>query len=239
LACGEEILARFLDDGKKVLARHYQLDVLDPVVWTEEPDNRHSRRFSIIDGQLYSNNIAVEERQSFNDSDPLGLRPSIFSNNEHIQRVAQGDYEFFKEQSQLFVSSKSFNSKVFLRTVHLDTSYADLLVGAQKLRFTLDQKAEALKKLVHDNFDGFVSAKNTIDTVYNEMKAKSLNEKEDFGIRSLDVALTDAAVKAEQVFGPVLANRTKAEKIRSTLSVLEKFKFFFSLPSSLTDSLKH
>ena len=79
---------------------------------------------------------------------------------------------------------------MFLRTVHLDTSYADLLVGAQTLRFTLDQKAEALKKLVHDNFDGFVSAKNTIDTVYNEMKAKSLNEKEDFGIRPLDVALT-------------------------------------------------
>jgi len=51
--------------------------------------------------------------------------------------------------------------------------------------------------------------------------------------------LIEAANKAEQVFGPVLANRTKAEKIRSTLSVLEKFKFFFSLPSTLMDSLKH
>jgi len=48
----------------------------------------------------------------------------------------------------------------------------------------------------------------------------------------------DASDKAEQLFGPVLTNRSKAEKIRSTLSVLEKYKYFFNLRSTIMDSIK-
>lgn len=62
--------------------------------------------------------------------------------------------------------------------------------GAQTLRSTLDQKSEALRNLVQDNFDRFVSAKTTIDTVYGEMKAQSLNEKNEYGIKGLDQALS-------------------------------------------------
>ncbi|CAG8528764.1 23855_t:CDS:10 [Cetraspora pellucida] len=125
-----------------------------------------------------------------------------------------------------------------LKKIHKDTSYNDLLAGAERLRYTLDQKSEALRNLVQDNFDRFVSAKNTIDTVYGEMKTQSLNVDNDYGVRGLDNALFEAINRAEQVFGPVLINRNKAEKIRSTLSVLEKYKFFFNLPSSLMESIK-
>ena len=88
------------------------------------------------------------------------------------------------------MGTKAFDPKLFLRKVHQNTSYNDLLVGADRLRYTLDQKSEALKNLVQNNFDRFVSAKNTIDTVYNEMKSKSLNKENDYGVRSLDIVLT-------------------------------------------------
>ncbi|KAG8807479.1 hypothetical protein FRC17_004444 [Serendipita sp. 399] len=48
---------------------------------------------------------------------------------------------------------------------------------------------------------------------------------------------TDAASKADTVFLPVLENAEKASKLRSTLGVFERSKFFFNLPGSLLESI--
>lgn len=47
-----------------------------------------------------------------------------------------------------------------------------------------------------------------------------------------------ATTKADQVFLPVLENAEKAAKLRSTLSVFERSKFFFNLPGSLMESIE-
>ncbi|CAH1765291.1 8210_t:CDS:10, partial [Entrophospora sp. SA101] len=204
----------------------YGLDVLEPTAWVEENDNRRSVRYSFVEGSTSpivngsGGGNVTDDRWSFEDIDPLSIKKSVLGQSSPD--------ESFKEKSQLLVGTKSFNPKYFLHQVHYDTSYNDLCEGAKILRYTLDQKSEALRSLVQDNFDRFVSAKNTIDTVYNEMKANSLNPEKDY----------EASNKAEQVFGPVLANRNKAEKIRSTLSVLEKYKYFFTLPSSLMELIR-
>ena len=49
---------------------------------------------------------------------------------------------------------------------------------------------------------------------------------------------TEAAVKADQVFLPVLENASKAHKLRTTLGVFERSKFFFNLPVSLIESVE-
>ncbi len=46
----------------------------------------------------------------------------------------------------------------------------------------------------------------------------------------------EAAVKANQVFLPVLENASKAHKLRTTLGVFERSKFFFNLPSFIIES---
>lgn len=48
---------------------------------------------------------------------------------------------------------------------------------------------------------------------------------------------TGSAVKADQVFLPVLENSAKAQKLRTTLGVFERSKFFFNLPGSLMESI--
>jgi exocyst complex component 2 len=50
--------------------------------------------------------------------------------------------------------------------------------------------------------------------------------------------LADAAQKADQVFLPVLENASKAQKLRTTLTVFERSKFFFNLPSSLVECIQ-
>lgn len=46
-----------------------------------------------------------------------------------------------------------------------------------------------------------------------------------------------SAVKANQVFLPVLENASKAQKLRTTLSVFERSKFFFSLPGTIVECI--
>lgn len=94
-------------------------------------------------------------------------------------------YTCSSKGSSLITSNKSFNPRSFLLQVHKDSSYEDLVVGLQRLNVTIDQRSDALKSLVHSNFDRFVSAKNTIDHIHDEMREKNLNEQEEYGTKKL------------------------------------------------------
>lgn len=48
----------------------------------------------------------------------------------------------------------------------------------------------------------------------------------------------EAAQKANQVFLPVLENASRAQKLRTTLGVFERSKFFFNLPSFIIESIE-
>ena len=52
------------------------------------------------------------------------------------------------------------------------------------------------------------------------------------------LTISDATTKADAVFLPVLENAEKAAKLRSTLGVFERSKFFFNLPGSLLESIQ-
>ncbi|KAJ1932900.1 Exocyst complex component S5, partial [Linderina macrospora] len=122
-----------------------------------------------------------------------------------------------------------------MQVVHSDTSYADLVQGARLLRESMSQGSEALKILVHNNFDRFVDARNKIDLLYEEMKSRSLNETQEYGTRAFGQALQETTRKADEIYNPIIDRRARAEKIRSTLSVVERYKFYFNLPFSLIE----
>ena len=56
--------------------------------------------------------------------------------------------------------------------VHRDDSTEQLLQGLDTLSRSIDQKSASLKLLVESNFERFVKAKATIDSVYTEMKTR-------------------------------------------------------------------
>lgn len=89
----------------------------------------------------------------------------------------------------MMITNKKFQPRQFLLQVHKDTSYNDLVAGEDRLRKGVDQRVEALKSLVHQNFDRFISAKSTIDHVYDEMKSKQLNQLQEYGTIGIQTAL--------------------------------------------------
>lgn len=106
---------------------------------------------------------------------------------EHLSRKLTEKLLYL--ETTLMITNKMFQPLHFLLQVHKHTTYNDLVAGEDRLRKGVDQRAEALKSLVHQNFDRFISAKNTIDHVYEEMKSKQLNQQQEYGTIGIETAL--------------------------------------------------
>lgn len=62
------------------------------------------------------------------------------------------------------ISSKSFNPKTYLSTLHPNATHHDLTSGTAHLRKVLESRSEAVRVLVEDNFDHFVAVKASTES---------------------------------------------------------------------------
>ncbi|KAG0334869.1 hypothetical protein BG004_000236, partial [Podila humilis] len=229
-------MGTILQDIKEIdLLRHYHLDEISPDKWVDEEDLP-----SWVHDDDLSNNQSARSRDRRNNSqddetstlseqvDLLGLVRGNILKSKNVR----GDVNLISS------TQKSFNPQRYLYAVHADTPYDDLVHGVDNLKHSIDQRSSALKVLVQNNFDRFVSAKNVIDSVYDDMKEKTLNEAQDWGTHRLNTILRESYGKAHEVINPVLERREKIEKLRSTVGLLEPYRLFFNLPNTLQESIK-
>ncbi|KAF9115084.1 hypothetical protein BGX27_009007 [Mortierella sp. AM989] len=228
-------IARDIQDIE--LLRHYHLDKTNPDAWVDEEDlpswvhdddanTDHGGKLTPRErkGQYIDDDSTTISEQT----DLLGLVKGNILKSKNVR----GDTNLISS------TQKSFNPQRYLYAVHADTPYDDLCVGVDRLQASIAQRSSALKVLVQNNFDRFVSAKNVIDSVYDDMKEKTLNEAQDWGTNRLNSILRESYGKAHEVINPVLERREKVEKLRSTVGLLEPYRLFFNLPNTLQESIK-
>ncbi|KAL4245502.1 Exocyst complex component SEC5, partial [Abortiporus biennis] len=204
------------DIDDTTLLKTYKLSTSRPNKWEETEDE--------LDENLL---ISPTGTGATSSQDPLGLGAEV-----DVRRM---DME---TKTAVLLTSKAFNPKAFLSVIHPNATYQDLHAGVSHLRSALDSRSEAIRVLVEQNFDRFVAVKNATDALHADMREGLLAPQAEFGSVPLRDYLKSAAQKADVVFLPVLENSLKAQKLRTTLSVFERSRFFFNLPGSLVESLE-
>lgn len=137
--------------------------------------NRRSTRYSALAG-INSRNLrtgsiragASGDNVSVKDEpDPLGSSDSVMYILKQKRIPVDEDPRL---RNRFLLSSTSFSPALFLAQAHQNASTDSLLEGLEFLSRSIDQKSASLKVLVEANFERFVRAKATIDSVYTEMR---------------------------------------------------------------------
>ncbi|KAJ5578252.1 uncharacterized protein N7459_007216 [Penicillium hispanicum] len=110
------------------------------------------------------------------EPDPLGTGDSVLRILK--QRGLHLEDEGGK-RSRYLLSSTSFSPALFLSQAHHSDSIRSLMDGLDHLSQSIDQKSASLKVLVEANFERFVRAKATIDSVYTEMRDQGVEKEKE------------------------------------------------------------
>ena len=72
--------------------------------------------------------------------------------------------------------------------------------------------------------------------VYVDLKQKVL-EQPGYGTAKFDALLHATLKEAKQIFEPMMERRKNVDRIRDTMAILRRFRFYFNLPSTLHESI--
>ncbi|EMR09930.1 hypothetical protein PNEG_01689 [Pneumocystis murina B123] len=215
--------------------KYYSLTTPYPSKWTDPSEYQFNNEEKFDSKEFQESRIFEEEFIAQDEPDPLGMGDSVISLAKQNGITVPDDIRL---RAKYLISSKRFNPTVFLRDIHSNNWYPELLSGLRWLTQSIEKRSDALKMLVENNFSRFVKAKTTIDYVCQDMKHDMLNQEFDYGISELKSNINDVITKATQTFDPITENRAKAYRLISTLSILEKYKYHFNVPSLLLDCIE-
>jgi exocyst complex component 2 len=169
------------------VANHYNLPSPYPEVWPAELDGEGSENetFAEKTAKRSSRYAALDRggsRKSFtagtyrlggdkvslkDEPDPLGAADSVVRILKQRGVPVDDDQ---RVRNRFLLSSTAFSPALYLSKAHSSASTQNLLDGLDYLSRSIDQKSASLKVLVEANFERFVRAKATIDSVYTEMR---------------------------------------------------------------------
>ncbi|KDR72646.1 hypothetical protein GALMADRAFT_73791 [Galerina marginata CBS 339.88] len=206
------------------LLKAYKISTLHPTRW-EEVDHDFDESIASATS-MASGGVGVGQEREREKEDPLGLGPA--------KSVKDLDME---NKSSLVLTSKTFSPALYLAFAHPNATYPDLARGIAHLQTAIEAREEALRGLVEEGFDKFVSVKSAVDGLYVDMRQAILAPETEHATKPLRDHLKYGAQKANQIFLPVLETASKAQKLRTTLSIFERSRFFFNLPSFIMESI--
>eukprot|EP00271_Cylindrocystis_brebissonii_P003649 TRINITY_DN14843_c0_g1_i1.p1 TRINITY_DN14843_c0_g1~~TRINITY_DN14843_c0_g1_i1.p1 ORF type:complete len:1290 (-),score=377.99 TRINITY_DN14843_c0_g1_i1:485-4354(-) len=131
---------------------------------------------------------------------------------------------------KVLYTEPSFSARFYLARIHRDTPVEDLEAGKGALKKDIALRHEQLKKLVKENFDIFISCKNTIDDIHVKIQQME-SDREGTGTEKLSESITDCDEVARRAFSPLLERQAQVDRIRSVQGLLQRFRTLFNLPS--------
>eukprot|EP01133_Synstelium_polycarpum_P013682 gene13682-16114_t len=220
---------------------------IEPVQWTKLKDGWQEflvdeNAFFVPDEQNEGTNASSLAQSQIKDGDGQTATPSMASSNapliednrfyDPLSILKVPPRKSFAIKSHLIsLESDQFDPVVFLSEIHGQTKFIELSEGLKKLKEASNTKDTEIKFLVKDNFEHFVKCKDTVDEVYNLITNSEMLEK-------MSGSFKKVIDKSSTVYNPLLHGKQEADHIRKVLTLLNKFKFIFKLPSKITENIR-
>jgi len=158
--------------------------------------------------------------------DPLGLDvegDSTFPEDQLTEMFPEGSGE---------IGSERFDPAYFLLEHHQATTFDDLKAGTEFLRRKVSGYNENQLSFIKANTNSIMDQLDTLRSVRKRYEI----DRHDYGTdptAAVESAIAKCKDEADQMFFDVLGRKDKADKTRNALTVLNRFKFLFHLPSSI------
>jgi hypothetical protein len=137
---------------------------------------------------------------------------------------------------RLLPSSPSYDPEIHAVAAYKDIPWVDLIRGLERLRSEVRQHTGQLKSLVKENFDRFLSSKDTVDDIAVRLKAAEAEKGAGVhGATPAEVAMGMARSQnaAHGMFGQLLERHAKGESLRAMLGMLEEYDSLVGLPAQI------
>ncbi|KAK3713638.1 Exocyst complex component S5 [Vermiconidia calcicola] len=72
----------------------------------------------------------------------------------------------------------------------------------------------------------------------SDKKKNALTKESEYGVQGIKAPLVEAAIKAEEVWGPALGGREKEEALKSVLSTMDQYRDIFRLSGNMRESAR-
>ena len=218
-----------------VVLRYFELESTGQEVWSD---------FAAALNQ-YANNAAKEESKEEDSSqmaeymaitfqetfaDPLGLNHKLIFEGINDEFYRKGG----AVSSALQITNRQFSAEEILRIVHPDTSFGELQRCLPLLEQKIKEKREAQRDLVKQNFERFVGAKATIDTVFLEMQSQGLTTG-DYGLGKCRDAVVQASNKVKELYAPLLEDQRRESELRRKLAWVNRHRWLLEAPLKLQE----
>lgn len=186
--------------------------------------------------QLTSSTGTASSMMTADEADPLGSTNSIIS----VLRAREIDVDSdISKRNKYLISSTTFSPRVFLRDVHTEATYDNLINALDYLESSITERSEALRYLVESDYDRFVKSKSSLDSVLNQIQSAGFSFGQEWGVRNVKGLIDDANSKATVIMKPVIDNHEKEERLKDALSIIKKNKYLFNLPSLISKHIKN
>lgn len=222
------------------ILKQYQLTTLNPSSWDSCTVYSHSiADDSTLTYKQQLEDVIIDDIRNKPDLiDPIdALNPKRKIKNILHER---GMNEIPNEEIlKLSIGSKSFNSKIYLKLIHKDDSFNELINSLNSLEKSIEYQNNELKLLIQQEYLRFVRSKTLLDDVLNQFQKKGFVIEDDNNVlKGLKGSMNESNKETALLIKPIISSKLKEEKLVKAIEFIEKKKFFFNLSKNLKNSLQ-
>ena len=175
--------------------------------------------------------------------DALGISTGETSNEgagDTVEKIESNDQQlqdaFENKSSDL--RSPNFDPDLFLLTNHSRTEFADLKHGVSYLRRKVAGENENQLSFIKSNVGCIMEQLDTLKNMKLSYEYENRQQaKQGLITTKVESSMSLAKQEADQMFCDVLGRKDRADATRNAINVMNRFKFFFFLPSNFESNL--